>query len=141
MVLEATDRIALELRSLEQRFATSRRGAVVGTLRIAATTMSFTYLLGDLCEEFRRQFPQVELVFTATESAEQAVRRVLSGASDIAFGPLTGQHESLNEVKLASVEHAFVVRAGHPLAGAGRVTPDQLRQFPIALSPRAEPAP
>jgi DNA-binding transcriptional LysR family regulator len=133
VVLEAAGRIALEIQSLEQRFATSRHGAVVGTLRIAATPMSFTYLLGDLCEAFRHRFPQVELVFTSTESAEQAVRRVLSGASDLAFGPLTGQHESLNEVKLASVEHAFVVRTGHPLANAGRVTPDQLRQFPIAL--------
>jgi DNA-binding transcriptional LysR family regulator len=133
VVLEAGGRISLEIRSLEQRFALSRHGAVVGTLRIAATPMSFTYLLGNLCEAFRSQFPQVELVFTATESAEQAVRRVLSGASDIAFGPLTGQHESLNEVALASVEHAFIVRSGHPLAGVGRVTPDQLRQFPIAL--------
>lgn len=133
VVLEAANRITLEIQALEQRFTTSRHGAVVGTLRIAATPMSFTYLLGELCESFRRQFPEVELVFTAAESAEQAVRRILSGASDLAFGPLTGQNESLHEVKLATVEHAFVVRAGHPLAGVGRVTPDQLRQFPIAL--------
>jgi DNA-binding transcriptional LysR family regulator len=105
----------------------------VGTLRIAATAMSFTYLLGDLCEAFRRQYPQIELVFTAAESAEQAVRRVLSGASDVAFGPLSGQHDSLNEVKLARAEHVFIVRAGHPLAELGRVSPDELRQFPIAL--------
>jgi LysR family transcriptional regulator, hydrogen peroxide-inducible genes activator len=133
VVLESAARIMAELASLEQRFAQARHGPVVGTLRIAATAMSFTYLLGDLCEAFRRQYPQIELVFTAAESAEQAVRRVLSGASDIAFGPLSGQHDSLNEVKLASAEHAFIVRAGHPLAGLGRVTPDQLRQFPIAL--------
>ena len=44
-----------------------------------------------------------------------------------------GEHESLKEVKLASAEHAFIVRAGHPLAGLRRVTPDELRQFPIAL--------
>ena len=133
VVLEAASRIDHEIRSLEQRFVQSRHGAVVGTLRIAATPMSFTHLLGDLCESFRRQFPQVELVFTATESAEQAVRRVLTGASDMAFGPLTGQHDSLHDVRLASVEHAFIVRAGHPLAESGRVNPDQLRQYPIAL--------
>ena len=125
VVLEAASRIDHEIRSLEQRFVQSRHGAVVGTLRIAATPMSFTHLLGDLCESFRRQFPQVELVFTATESAEQAVRRVLTGASDMAFGPLTGQHDSLHEVRLASVEHAFIVRAGHPLAESGRVTTGQ----------------
>ena len=133
VVLESAARIMAELASLEQRFAQARHGPVVGTLRIAATAMSFTYLLGDLCEAFRRQYPQVELVFTAAESAEQAVRRVLSGASDVAFGPLSGQHDSLHEVKLARAEHAFIVRAGHPLAGLGRVSPDQLRQFPIAL--------
>lgn len=133
VVLEAAARISHEIRSLEQRFALSKHGAVVGTLRIAATPMSFTYLLGNLCEAFRSQFPQVELVFTATESAEQAVRRVLSGASDLAFGPLSGQHDSLSEVPLASVEHAFIVRMGHPLAGLGQVSADQLRQFPIAL--------
>jgi DNA-binding transcriptional LysR family regulator len=133
VVLESAARIMAELASLERRFAQARHGPVVGTLRIAATALSFTYLLGDLCEAFRRQYPQVELVFTAAESAEQAVRRVLSGASDVAFGPLSGQHESLAETKLASAEHAFVVREGHPLAGLGRVTPDQLRQYPIAL--------
>lgn len=133
VVLESAARIMAELASLEQRFAQARHGPVVGSLRIAATAMSFTYLLGDLCEAFRRQYPQIELVFTAAESAEQAVRRVLSGASDVAFGPLSGQHDSLAEVKLARAEHAFIVRAGHPLAGLGRVTPDQLRQFPIAL--------
>lgn len=133
VVLESAARIMAELASLEHRFAQARHGAVVGTLRIAATALSFTYLLGDLCEAFRRRYPQVELVFTAAESAEQAVRRVLTGASDLAFGPLSGDHESLSEIKLASAEHAFIVRAGHPLAGRTRVTPDELRQFPIAL--------
>ena len=133
VVLESAAKIMAELASLEQRFAQARHGAVMGTLRIAATALSFTYLLGDLCEAFRRRYPQIELVFTAAESAEQAVRRVLTGASDIAFGPLSGEHDSLSEVKLASAEHAFIVRAGHPLAGVGRVTPDELRQFPIAL--------
>jgi len=133
VVLDAAGRINAEIRTLEQRFTTARHGAIVGTLRIAATPMSFTYLLGDLCESFRSRYPQVELVFTAAESADQAVRRVLAGASDLAFGPLTGQHDSLKEVKLASVEHAFIVRAGHPLAGADTVTRDQLRQYPMAL--------
>ena len=133
VVLESAARILAEIASLEQRFAHARHGPVVGTLRIAATALSFTYLLGDLCEAFRRKYPEIELVFTAAESADQAVRRVLTGASDIAFGPLSGQHDSLKEVKLASAEHAFVVRKDHPLAGRGWVTTDQLRQFPIAL--------
>ncbi|MET3515089.1 DNA-binding transcriptional LysR family regulator [Pseudacidovorax sp. 1753] len=133
VVLAAAGRIAAEVAALEHRFASARRGPVTGTLRIAATAMSFTYVLGDMCEAFRHAYPQVELVFTAAESAEQAVRRVLSGASDVAFGPLAQQHESLAEVKLARAEHAFVVRQGHPLAGLAQVTPDQLRGFPIAL--------
>jgi LysR family cyn operon transcriptional activator len=133
LVLDHANRISAELFALEQHFANARQGRFRGTLRIAATPMSFTYLLGDLCEAFRGKYPDVELVFTATESAEQAVRRVLSGATDVAFGPLSGQHDSLVEVKLASAEHTFIVRTGHPLAELGRVTPDQLRKFPIAL--------
>lgn len=133
VVLESAAKIMAELTSLEQRFAQARHGAVGGTLRIAATALSFTYLLGDLCVAFRRQYPQIELVFTAAESAEQAVRRVLTGASDVAFGPLSGEHDSLTEVKLASAEHAFIVRAGHPLVGRRQVTSDELRQFPVAL--------
>lgn len=133
MVLAAATRIAAELSALEQHFASARHGVLGGSLRVAATPMSFTYLLGDLCEAFRRRYPGIELLFTSTESADQAVRRVLTGASDVAFGPLGGHHDSLHEVSLASAEHAFVVRAGHPLAGLERVTPDLLRQFPIAL--------
>jgi DNA-binding transcriptional LysR family regulator len=133
VVLESFARISAEFAALEKRFASAKHGAQSGILRIAATPMSFTYLLGDLCEVFRQRFPAIELVFTATESAELAVRRVLTGASDVAFGPLTGQHESLSEVRLARAEHAFIVRAGHPLASHNRVTPDQLRQYSIAL--------
>lgn len=133
VVLESAARIAAELSSLERRFAQAQRGPVKGTLRIAATALSITYVLGDLCEIFMDRYPEIELLFTATESAELAVRRVMSGASDLAFGPLPGQHDALTEVKLARVEHAFAVRAGHPLGSHARITPDELRQFPIAL--------
>lgn len=133
VVLESFARISAEFTALERRFANAKRGPQAGILRVAATPMSFTYLLGDLCEVFRQNFPAIELVFTATESADLAVRRVLTGASDVAFGPLTGQYESLSEVRLARAEHAFIVRSKHPLASINRVTPDQLRQYPIAL--------
>lgn len=131
-VLTAAQRILTEVMLLETRFATARTGSVSGSLRIAATTLSIVYLLGDICAAFVARYPGIELIFTATETAEAAMRRVSTGAADVAFGPL-GDSEHFTKVVLAQSEHAFIVRSGHPLSTRSTVTLEELRQFPVVL--------
>lgn len=131
--LESAQRILGELMSLETRFASARKGPVSGSLRIAATTLSILYVLGDLCAAFIAKYPGIELIFTATESAEAAVRRVLTGAADLAFGPLRPDSEQLTQVVLARCEHAFIVRRGHPLSYQESITAAELRKYPMVL--------
>jgi len=132
-VLRSAQRIFGELMLLEARFAKSKTGPATGTLRIAATTMSITYLLGDICEAFMDRYPGIDLIFTATETADLAFKRVLTGAADVAFGPLFEQHSQLSALVIGQTEHAFVVRHDHPLAQQNTVCHADLLGYPIAL--------
>ncbi len=132
-VLRSAQRIFEELMRLEARFDRSKKGPVTGSLRVAATAMSLTYVLGDYCETFMDRYPGIELTFTATETADQAVKRVLTGHADIAFGPLFEPHPQLTAVVICETEHVFVVRKGHPLAAQNDVSMKELLQYPIAL--------
>lgn len=132
-VLRSAHRIFGELMQLESRFAKAKTGPVTGSLRVAATTMSLTYLLGDLCAVFMDRYPGIELIFTATETADLAVKRVLTGAADVAFSPLFEPHPQLSTLVVGQTEHAFIVRREHPLARQDAVRHQDLLRYPIAL--------
>lgn len=132
-VLASARKIQAELMGLEHRFARRRKGPVTGSLRIAATSLSIVYVLGDLCEAFIERYPGVEVIFTAAETADAAVRRVLTGTSDLAFAPIVGVNTQLVSVALGRTDHAFVVRNSHPLAQRPAVSLDELRAFPFVL--------
>lgn len=132
-VLASARKIQAELMGLETRFARTRKGPVTGSLRIAATSLSIVYVLGDLCEAFIERYPGIEVIFTAAETADAAIKRVLTGTSDLAFAPIVGANKQLLSVPLGRTEHAFVVRNSHPLAQRASVSLDELRAFPFVL--------
>jgi len=132
-VLASAQRIHLELTALESHFAHARKGPVTGSLRIAATSLSIVHLLGDLCEAFIAKYPGIDVIFTAAETASAAVKRVLSGDADLAFAPISETSRQLVSVALGKTEHAFVVRASHPLAERTSVSIDEIRAFPMVL--------
>lgn len=132
-VLASTRKIQAELMGLETRFARTKKGPVTGSLRIAATSLSIVYVLGDLCEAFIERYPGIEVIFTAAETADAAVKRVLASTSDLAFAPILGVNKQLVSVALGRTEHAFVVRNNHPLTRRPSVSLDELRAFPFVL--------
>jgi DNA-binding transcriptional LysR family regulator len=131
IVLAAADRIFSEVSTIREHFPKSGSDKFVSTLRIASTNLGFVYIYGDLCEAFLDQNPSAELIFRATETPEEAVRRVLDGSADVAFGPLPHEHAQLTMVTLGAAEHAFIVGPGHPLASAKVVTVEQLKLWPF----------
>lgn len=132
-VLASAQKIQTELAALENHFARARKGPVTGSLRIAATSLSIVHLLGDVCEVFIAKYPGIDVIFTAAETASAAVKRVLSGAADLAFAPISEANKQLLSVPLGRTEHAFVVRANHPLLGRKSVSIDEIRAFPVVL--------
>ncbi len=132
-VLASARKIQTELAGLQTHFARQRKGPVTGSLHIAATSLSIVYVLGDLCEAFMEKYPGIEVNFTASETAGAAVKRVLVGASDLAFTPMTEANKQLVSVPLGRTDHVFVVRNSHPLAQRPAVSIDELRAFPFVL--------
>jgi len=136
ILLKSAERIFAELDELHSRFLKAKTGPVSGMLRVAASNMSIVYLLGDLFEAFIARYPEIELVIRATETAEEAVRRVLVGTADLAFSPLGAEHPQLSQLILGSTEHAFVVARSHELAAHRVVNLEQLRNYPfVAFTP------
>ncbi|MFA7624668.1 MAG: LysR family transcriptional regulator [Pusillimonas sp.] len=132
-VLESARKIQNELTRLENQFALASKGPATGSLRIAATSLSIVHLLGDLCEAFIARYPGIDVVFTAAETAQAAVKRVLAGTADIAFAPINTTNTHLTSIPLARTEHAFIVRASHPLVSRHRVSLDEIREYPVVL--------
>jgi DNA-binding transcriptional LysR family regulator len=131
-VISAAKKIQAELDQLHERFARAQRGPVTGTLRIAATNLAVVYVLGDLCESFLAKYPGIELIFRATETPEEAIRRVVAGAADVAFSPFpAADNDQLVRVMLGMTEHAFIVSDSHPLAAQTTVSLNDLRPYPF----------
>src|SRR5260370_38634420 len=97
-------------------FPKSGSDKVAITIMIAATNLGIVYIFGDFCEAFLARNPRIELIFRATETSEEALRRVLDGSADVAFGPLPHEHSQLTAVKLGVAEEGLVVGPGHHLA-------------------------
>jgi len=131
VVLRSTERILAEIGCIQEHFAQSRNGPVSGTLRVAASNSGMVYLYGDLCDVFMSRYPGIELAFRATETPEEAARRVEEGAADIAFVPFLSEHPMLESLPMGTTEDAFIVGHAHPLQRRKTVTLEQVRQHPF----------
>jgi DNA-binding transcriptional LysR family regulator len=131
VVLASVQNILAEVSAIRERFQGGTRGPITGVLRIAATNLGMASLYGDLCEDFMSRYPGVEVTFRATETPEEAARRVEDGIADVAFIPFFGLHPLLEQVVLGTTEDVFIVGRHHPLAKRRVVSLDDIRQWPF----------
>lgn len=137
LLLASIGRVLDELKGIRQQFGIAGGTEAIGTLRIAATYSGLTYLYGDLCEEFMRRYPAIDLVFTATQAPDDAVVRVVTRAADLAFSPLPVESQGLTTRLLGSIEQVFVVSRRHELARRRTVSVAELRRWPfLRFQPR-----
>jgi DNA-binding transcriptional LysR family regulator len=122
-----------KLMELEYRHALSEISALeqgmTGVLRVGAGPMWMAMILPDIVAEFHRQFPKVKV--RLTEGAiDSLVPALYAGEIDLACVNLAfpSQPELIKE-SLINVRHAVVARAGHPLAGGGVATADELARY------------
>jgi LysR family transcriptional regulator, low CO2-responsive transcriptional regulator len=91
-----------------------------GRLRISASGYSCYLLLPRILQEFKAEYPRVELSVSADYTGE-AVQHLLEGMSDIALLIAPSSVHNLTIVPLATDELFVTVPAGHPWAKRRRV--------------------
>jgi DNA-binding transcriptional LysR family regulator len=128
LVLAAAERILVEVDAIGEHFRGADKRPASGLLRIAATNFGMVYLYGNLCEAFMARHPGIDLAFRATETPEEAARRVEEGEADVAFIPFLAEHPMLDMVRLGSTEDVFIVGRGHPLARRKTATLEEIRR-------------
>lgn len=129
-LLEIVERILLDTRNIKQigeQFSNRNHGQ----LTIAATHTQARYTLPSVVAEFKRIFPQVQLVMHQASPTEIAVM-VRSGEADIGIAT-----EALAEVRDFAAfpyhrwHHGVIVPLGHPLEGVRPLSLEAIAEWPL----------
>jgi DNA-binding transcriptional LysR family regulator len=96
-----------------------------GELVIAANEATCIYVLPGVFAEFKKQFPNVQLLVDRAYGT-RVVQAVLDNLADFGITQLPVQEKKLQVVKIHTDEIQLLVPAGHPLEGRDRVHPSDL---------------
>jgi len=96
-----------------------------GELLIAANEATCIYVLPGVFAEFKKQFPNVQLLVDRSYGT-RVVQAVLDNLADFGITQLPVQEKKLQVAKIYSDEIKLLVPAGHRLASHDRVTPRDL---------------
>jgi DNA-binding transcriptional LysR family regulator len=103
-----------------------------GILSLAASTIPGEYVLPALLAVFRREYPQLEVQMTVSDTSD-VVTRLLSNEADVGVIGSTTQRPGLRLERMVSDEIVLVVPPGHAFAGRQEVTVEELRDQPLIL--------
>jgi DNA-binding transcriptional LysR family regulator len=96
-----------------------------GELVIAANEATCIYVLPGVFAEFKKQFPNVQLLVDRSYGT-RVVQAVLDNLADFGITQLPVQEKKLQVVRIHSDEIKLLVPAGHRLSTANRVLPADL---------------
>jgi DNA-binding transcriptional LysR family regulator len=96
-----------------------------GELVIAANEATCIYVLPGVFAEFKKQFPNVQLLVDRSYGT-RVVQAVLDNLADFGITQLPVQEKKLQVVKIHSDEIKLLVPPGHRLSEQGRVMPADL---------------
>jgi DNA-binding transcriptional LysR family regulator len=103
-----------------------------GELVIAANEATCIYVLPGVFAEFKKQFPNVQLLVDRSYGT-RVVQAVLDNLADFGITQLPVQEKKLQVVKIHSDEINLLVPACHRLASYERVVPSDLLGEPLLL--------
>jgi LysR family transcriptional regulator, low CO2-responsive transcriptional regulator len=130
-LLNPIKRILAEMEHLEHQLGLPPSESAGQPIRVAASALGIAYLYGDYCQQFILKHPNEDLSFTATETTEDAVRKVTAAEADIAFVPLSERMNQVATLPLGTAEQILIVGANHKLANQTLVSIEELQQFPF----------
>jgi len=108
------------------------KGLEQGQLSIGTNDSNCLYILPDLVQQFRRQFPNVELSLTNSHSSQVAAW-VSEGMVEFGLVTLPILDPQLETQPLFSREDVLICRPDHPLCAQSTVTPLELVAHPLLL--------
>src|ERR1700761_2765212 len=103
-----------------------------GELVIAANEATCIYVLPGVFAEFKKQFPNVQLLVDRSYGT-RVVQAVIDNLADFGISQLPVQEKKLQVVKIHSDEIKVLLPAGHRLASYDRVSPNDLRGEQVLL--------
>jgi DNA-binding transcriptional LysR family regulator len=103
-----------------------------GELVIAANEATCIYVLPGVFAEFKKQFPNVQLLVDRSYGT-RVVQAVLDNLADFGITQLPVQEKKLQVVRIHSDEIKLLLPAGHRLANAARIMPADLLGEQILL--------
>ncbi|MGA2327518.1 MAG: LysR family transcriptional regulator [Bryobacteraceae bacterium] len=103
-----------------------------GELVIAANEATCIYVLPEVFSEYKRQFPNVQLLVERSYGS-RIVEALLENVADFGITQLPVQERRIQVVKIHSDEIKVIVPEGHPLAGRRSVAAAELVDYPLLL--------
>ncbi len=129
-VVKVVERILMEVDNL-RLVGREYQDQDSGRLVVATTHTQARYALPAVVTAFRQRYPKVHLSLQQG-NPPQLADMVIAGEADIAIATEAIEHyPQLLALPCYSWSHCVVVPAKHPLAGAGRVTLEDLARYPI----------
>lgn len=103
-----------------------------GTLLLAASTIPGEYVLPALLVAFRKQYPQVEVQMTVSDTSDVAAR-LLADEADVGVLGSSVKRPGLRLERLVGDEVVLVVPATHAFAARDQVSVEELSGQPLIL--------
>jgi DNA-binding transcriptional LysR family regulator len=105
-----------------------------GRLQVAAPFTTLFHLLPNLFQDYRRQFPQVQLTIL-DRPQESVLQLVKNGTVDFGFVRQSIVPGDLQAQRWQRVQTVLMVPPDHPLAGADQVSLEEIARYPLIVPP------
>ncbi len=105
-----------------------------GRLQLAAPFTTLFHLLPDILQEYRRQFPQVQLTIL-DRPQESVLQLVKTGAIDFGFVRESVVPGDLQARRWQQVRTVLMTPPDHPLARAGKPSLEEIAAYPLIVPP------
>jgi DNA-binding transcriptional LysR family regulator len=122
----------LELRRQAQNSINELERVPRGELVIAANEATCIYVLPRVFSEYKKLFPNVQIVVDRSYGS-RVVEAVVDNQADFGITQLPVKEKRLQVVKIHSDEIKLLVPPGHALAAKSRVVPEDLIGFPLLM--------
>ena len=120
----------LRLRREAEEAIAQHSGRCAGRLELGASTIPGTYLLPALIGRFKQEHPEV-LATIHIASSREVAGQVMRGDCELGVVGARWNEASLSWEPLFADELSLVVRADHPWARRGEISPAELSRVPI----------
>ncbi len=122
----------LQLARQARQVVASQARPLQGVLRLATSSVPAESLLPECLAAFGKQYPQVEVSLTVSDS-RQATQQVLQGQAELGVVGEVGRHGRLQYEEIARDELVLIVPPEHPLAQLRTAALEEVVRWPLIV--------